>query len=469
MTQGQALSPLESAFLHVESERTPMHMASIAIFEAGPLTDERGRLRIDDLRRLISSRLDLVPKLRQTARPGLLHEAPPVWEDDPDFDITEHVRLRGLPQPGTDGELSRLCGEILAAPLDRDRPLWELIFIEGLSDQRVALVEKLHHSMADGIAAAELATVLLDLSPDPPPVDQPGRWVPASSPSIALGAARDLLRLGDLSLRVAAWGGWTLIHPLRRSKQWIRLGQAIGTLVRPRLIAPRSSLNASIGPSRQVHFVRMSLSQARDVAHGNDATINDVVLTIVAGGLHELLACRGEITASSELQALVPVGLDPGQGRGLANKVSALFVRLPVGLNDPIALLRAVSSDTRRDKADHQELAAGLFLRLLEPVPQTLLATGAGFVQHQPFFNLIVTNVPGPAVPLYVLGAKLLEVFPIVPLAGNQGLGVAAFSYEGRLNLGILSDPSVCPDIDAFCRGARSTMRDLVASRRAGR
>jgi WS/DGAT/MGAT family acyltransferase len=215
--------------------------------------------------------------------------------------------------------------------------------------------------------------------------------------------------------------------------------------------------------------VRFRLDQVRDVAHFNNATINDAVLTIVAGGLHELLERRGDLTSDSELQALVPVGLENKNGRGLANKVSAYFVRLPVGVEDPVLVLREVSLDTKRNKAQHQELAAGVFLQLLEPLPQSLLARGAGLIQHQPFFNLIVTNVPGPTIPLYVLGAKLLEAFPIVPLAGNQGLGVAALSYEGQLNLGVFSDPTICPDIEAFCYGARSTFRDLVESCGVGR
>jgi WS/DGAT/MGAT family acyltransferase len=469
MILDQSLSPLDAAFLYVESDRTPMHMATVALFEAGPLEDENGKVRIDELRRLISSRLDLVPKLRQKAHPGLMHEAPPVWMDDPTFDISQHVRCCRLAEPGTEQELGRLCGEILAAPLDRSRPLWELIFVDGLSDHRIGLVEKLHHSMADGLAAAELATVLLDLSPHVETVDHSSHWVPSASPSVVQGTARDLLRLGELSIQVAAWGGWTLLHPIRRAKGWLRTGRAIGTLLGPRTIAPRSPLNAQIGPTRQLHFVRLRLDQVRDVAHFNNATINDAALTIVAGGLHELLERRGDLTADSELQALVPVGLEIKKGRGLANKVSAYFVRLPVGVEDPVSVLREVSLETKRNKAQHQELAAGIFLQLLEPLPQSLLARGAGLIQHQPFFNLIVTNVPGPTIPLYVLGAKLLEAFPIVPLAGNQGLGVAALSYEGQLNLGVFSDPTICPDIEAFCYGARSTFRDLVESCGVGR
>jgi WS/DGAT/MGAT family acyltransferase len=316
--------------------------------------------------------------------------------------------------------------------------------------------------MADGIAAAELATVLLDLSPDPPEVGVPGQWNPSSPQSFIDGAVRDLLRLGELTIQAASWGGRALVHPLRQARESFRLAQAVATLVRPRTLAPRSSLNTEIGPRRSVDFVRLGLEEVRNVAHSNGATMNDVLLTIVSGGLHRLLESRGELTATSQLQALVPVGLGDSEGRGLANKVSAYFVRLPVGDADPTSGLHAVSERMRWNKEQHQELAAGTFLQLLDPVPQQVLARVVGLVQHQPFFNLIVTNVPGPPVPLYALGAKLLEIFPIVPLAGNQSLGVAAMSYEGQLNLGVFADPDACPDVNAFCEGARSTLRVLA-------
>ena len=178
-----------------------------------------------------------------------------------------------------------------------------------------------------------------------------------------------------------------------------------------------------------------------------------MLLTVVAGGLRDLLMKRNELTENAELQVLVPVGQVKAESRGLANDVSALFVRLPIGMNDPVTVLKTVSAEVGRDKQRHQALAAATALRLLEPLPQNLLAAAAGIVQHQPFFNLVVTNVPGPPVPLYALGAKLLEAFPLMPLLGNQSLAVAALSYEGQLSLGVLSNPATCPDVDIFCAG----------------
>ncbi len=235
------------------------------------------------------------------------------------------------------------------------------------------------------------------------------------------------------------------------------------------MFAPRSSLNAQITEARSVEFVRLPFRDVRDVADAFDVTINDVLLAIVGGGLHDLFKSRGELSGKSEVQALVPVGLVNAEGRGLANDVSALFVRLPIGTDDPVTLLRAVSAKVGEDKRRHQALATITVLRLLEPLPQGVLAVAAEILQHQPFFNLVVTNVPGPPVPLYALGSKLLEAFPIVPLAGNQSMAVAALSYEGQLNLGVLSDPVTCPDVEVFCAGVVANFQSLVAqSKRTG-
>jgi diacylglycerol O-acyltransferase / wax synthase len=320
--------------------------------------------------------------------------------------------------------------------------------------------------MADGLAASELATVLLDLSPVPPQSEEVRPWRPDARPPPWRVALDDLLRLADLPVRAAKWYGQSILHPIRRTREMADLVSAVSTLATSKIIAPRSSLNDPITQARSVTFIRLPFEQVHDVARSFEVTINDVLLTVVAGGLHDLLMTRDELTENSELQLLVPVGLVNAEGRGLANSVSALFVRLPVGMEDPVTVLKTVSAEVGMDKRRHQALAAATALRLLEPVPQNLLAAAAGIVQHQPFFNLIVTNVPGPPVPLYALGAKLLEAFPLMPLAGNQSLSVAALSYEGQLNLGVLSDPATCPDVEVFCGGVRSYLKALIEQSR---
>jgi WS/DGAT/MGAT family acyltransferase len=367
-----------------------------------------------------------------------------------------------LPSPGTEQQLFDLCSELLAQPLDRTRPLWDLAFVTGLEGRRVAVIERLHHSMADGIAAAELATVLLDISPDPSVQEPSSPWVAAPAPPVLTGALSDLVALSTILMRVPAWIGWGVVHPFRRAAGMEAKGRAVVSLVRSGLIAPRLPLNRPNGARKQFHVFRMDLPAVRRVARANgSAKVNDVVLAVVAGGLRAMLGLAEAGSAPTSALALVPVGLDTGEGRAMANRVSALFVRLPLDDSDPRTVLRTIVTQTGEAKRDHQEVAAGAALELLDPLPQGVLAFGSRFIRRQPFFNLIVTNVPGPSFPLYALGAQMSEAFPVVPLIGNQGLGVAALSYLDSINLGLFSDPDVCPDIAAFCRGAQETFTVL--------
>jgi WS/DGAT/MGAT family acyltransferase len=457
------LSPLDSIFLNVESDRTPMHIVSIAFFEAAPLLDERGGLRIEDLRQLISSRLELIPKLRRVARRAALREAPPTWADQANFDIANHVTRRRLAAPGSDEQLLALCAQVVSSPLDQDRPLWELTFVEGLESGQIALIEKLHHSMADGIAAAELALVLLDVSPECAVQPPEPEWRPDIPAPFVVNATRDLWRLGEIGVRVGAWAGWSALHPLRRARLWSTKLGAVAGMLNAGLLAPPSPLNQQIGAERQIRLVRLPLEDVRTVAHERGGTVNDVVLTLVTHGLRKMVGSDGWNNEET-MNALVPVGLATGPNRGIANHVSALLVKLPVGSPDAEQTFETISAQTKRQKQQHQEIVADAGLRILEPLPQTALAGLSWLVEHQPFFNLIVTNVPGPNVPLYALGARMLHAFPLVPLIGNQGLGVAALSYLDQLNLGLLADPTVCADLDSFCEGIDEAFRGLVSA-----
>lgn len=461
MSPAPALTPLDAAFLYIESDTTPLQMATVGIFEGAPFYDERGVFRLTDIRRLIESRLSMAPKLRQRPQKGLFGQAPPRWVDHPDFDIAEHVRVWRLDPPASEAELTKLCADLMAVPLDRSRPLWDLTFIEGLEGDRVALFERIHHAMADGLAAAELATVLLDLSPSPPPPSHQNPWRPDRAAASWRTAAHDLMDLAKLPLGVAKWSVDSLAHPIRRVRELSSFGVGVGTVVRPSLVAPSTSLTGHISAQRKLQLLRFSLEDVRNVAHCFDATINDVVLTMAAGGLRALLAERAELPADGDVQALVPVGLVDAEGRGLGNDVSALFIRLPVRTSDPVRRLRAIAREVGKNKRHHQALAATTLLRALEPVPQGILAMGARLINHQPFFNVIVTNVPGPPVPLYALGARLLEAFPVLPLVGNQSLAVAILSYDGKLDFGVLSDPLACPDVVVFTDGVQMCLESL--------
>jgi WS/DGAT/MGAT family acyltransferase len=459
----ETLSPLDSFFLYLESARTPMHTGSVGIFEGAPMRDRRGRLRMRAIRSEVDSRLHLVPKLRQRVRFPLFGEASPVWVDDPDFDVANHVLETFLPSPGTEAQLLEFSANLMSLPLDRGRPLWEIWFVDGLAGDRVALVEKLHHSMADGLAGVELATVLLDLERRPlhshaPPPD----WQPSPPPSRVTAVTRDVIRRATLLMKVGAGALEVLHHPVRAGREAARYGEALSTVASRRSIAPRCSLNTEIGEKRRLVVVRQPMDELHHAQWRFGVTINDLLLAAVAAGVHDLLAGRGEDVEGGSVQVLVPVGTQHHGDHKLGNQVSAMIVRLPIGDADPIDRLHAVSRTEARCKRHHQALVGELLLDLLEPWPQPALAAATRLVHRQPFVNLVVSNVPGPGLPLYAMGSLMLEAIPIVPLAGNLSVGIAALSYEGQLTIGIFADPDACPDVSVLAEGMSRAFAEVV-------
>ncbi len=447
-----------------------MHMGSVGIFEGAPLHDRHGVMRTGAVRAEIESRLHLVPKLRRTVRFAHFGVVKPMWVDDPDFDIADHVREATLPSPGTEGDLRALCAELMARPLRRERPLWEIWVIDGLQGGRVAMLEKLHHSMADGLAGVELVTVLFDLDRHPPGSHHAvSPWRPAPPPRLPSVAAQELGRLCTAPLRLAVGAVSAVRHPVRSGREAAHYADALASLVTRRSIAPSSSLNAVVGSGRHVAFVRHPLPELHRVAVGLGVTLNDVLLTAVAEGVHDLLSARGEAVEGRIVQVLVPVGADHHGDHRLGNQVSAMLVRLPIGRCDPVDRLRLVAQAQASVKQHHSALAAALLLQLLEPWPQPAMAAAARLIHRQPFFNVVVTNVPGPNVPLYVLGARMLEAFPLVPIAGNLSVGIASLSYDGQLTVGLLADPEACPDADVLARGIDRSFTTLVAVAGGGR
>jgi diacylglycerol O-acyltransferase / wax synthase len=464
----ELLRPLDAAFLAMETPRTPMHMGSIGIFEAGPLRDGCGRLRMDDIRAEVQSRLHLVPKLRKRVRFPLASQSAPLWVDDPHFDITAHVLHSTLSDPGDEDQLLARCAALMSKPLDRDRPLWQIWVIDGLSDDRVALMEMLHHSMADGLAGVELASVLLDLAPRSAHAAASSPWRPLPPPGDLSVAAGQLGRLGSSIGRLVAATSRSLRHPSALSRALRNHERAFTNLASAGLLPSRCSLNVPVGHDRGVLAVRRSMEDLQRAEHHFGVTVNDLLLTAIAAGLHDLFASRGEATDGRTARILVPVATDHHEDRALGNRVSVMVVRVPVGDLDPVRRLRAVAAEERSCKDHHQALATELVLSSLDAWLPAAVSAASGLVHHQPFVNLVVTNVPGPAVPLYVLGARMLEVIPLVPLGGNLSVGVAALSYDGQLGLGIMFDPVACPDADVLAAGIRRCFEELATLARRG-
>ena len=441
------LSAQDASNLRVEARGLPMHFAGLAILEGAPLCDSRGHLRLATVRAAVEARMHLAPRLRQVLyRPGL-GLGPPLWVDDPRFDITRHVQTRPVPPPGDEAALLTTVQELNEPSLERSRPLWEVWFLTGLAGGRVAMLIRLHHVVADGIAALALLGSLFDFAPTtPPPVPPP--WKPAPIPS-----SRDLF---DDNLRhrgmVVARAMSSLLHPAR----WWRRARAALPSLRQTLregLASRCSLNGPLGTRRRLLLARADLERVREAAHAHGAKVNDVVLAAISGGARELLQARDELAPGMVIRATVPVSertsADPSPS---GNLVAMMVVPLPVGELDPVLRLERITKETAERKRRP--------LRQWAHFPSLLI----GVMNHQRLVNLFTSNVPGPPTAMYLAGAEVLEVFQIGPLQGNVRLSAGVLSYAGRLNFDIVADADSLPDLAAFGAGLRRTLEELGAA-----
>jgi len=460
------LSALDAAFLAAESPTTPMHVGSVAIFEGGPYHDDDGRFRIGEVRAQIEERMHLLTRFRQRVVDVPFGLGRPVWADDPEFDIDRHVRLLTLGPPGTDRQLHELCEYLHMVLLDRTHPLWELWFVDGLSGGRVALIEKVHHAMVDGVSGVDVAAALMALSPEvkrfePPP------WDPRPLPNPLALAATALVDLLAEPFRFGQAMTRSIVHPRRTLSGLKGVGRATTTLLSSQTIAPRSSLNRPIGKNRRFEVVRQTMAGIDEIRSELGGTVNDVVLAAVTGGLRELLVRRGE-PLDRPLEALVPVSLrTDGEHMTLGNRVAAMLVPLPIAEADAGARLDAIRAAVGLRKERNQAAVSAALLDTTDHWPALLAAKTAGQIHRQPLVNVVVTNVPGPPFPLYAGGARMLEVAPIVPLGGNLDVSIGILSYDGQLTIGLFADADTCPDVGVLAEGIEEAffeMRLLTAA-----
>jgi WS/DGAT/MGAT family acyltransferase len=413
-----------------------------------------------------------VPRYRQKLAFPRLEAGRPFWVDDPNFNLDYHVRHTALPKPGSEEQLRALAGRIFSQRLDRSKPLWEVWIVHGLEGGRFALISKTHHALVDGVAGVDIATVLFDLSPLPDEVEDEDDWKPEPEPSGVDLVAEGVKGLVRTPFSLAGRAVGALQHPgetLERVREAAEgLGEVVWAGLNP---APDVPLNVEIGPHRRVRWVQSRLSDFKEVKNGLGGTVNDAVLAVVAGALRRWLQDRGVRTDGVELRALVPVSIRSEDERGtLGNRIAAMRGPLPVYVDDPVERLQVVREGMGELKESKQALGAEVIAGLTDFAPPTLLAQASRLNFSTRLFNLIVTNVPGPQFPLYLLGREMEEIVPIAFLPENHALAVAIMSYNGKVDFGLLADYDAMPDIDAFAAHLEESLAELVeAARKAGR
>src|SRR3954447_17837358 len=447
------LSAVDAAFLHQESPTTQMHIGGVIVIE-GPAPP------FDDPREHVRSRLPLVPRYRQKLAAPPFGIGRQLWIDDPAFNLDYHVRHTALPRPGGDDALRRLIGRLFAQRLDRTKPLWELWFVEGFPGGRTALISKTHHSLVDGISGVDLATVLFDLDPEPRST-APDRWQPRPEPTGAELAAASLRNAVRLPFR-AVEGLGRVPSELAEAREAIEgLGEVVWAGLNP---PPDTPLNVRIGPHRRFEVAPARLEDLKQIKDAFGGTVNDVVLAVVAGALQRWFHARGLRTEGLELRACVPVSVRTADERGaLGNRLTQLVAPLPIGVRDPVERLRLISESMAGVKDSKQALGAQVIAGAQEFAPPTLLAQASRLNFSTRFFNLLVTNVPGPQVPLYVLGRKIEAVFPVPFLAGDRALAIAVMSYDGGMGFGLLGDLDSMPDLVVVANGIEESLAELLA------
>jgi WS/DGAT/MGAT family acyltransferase len=460
MTQqhGDRLTAVDASFLAQEGPTSHMHVGAVMIFDGPPPA-------YDDLADHVRSRLHLVPRFRQKLAFPPLETGRPLWVDDPSFNLEYHVRDTALPAPGSEEQLRALAARVHSQALDRTKPLWEMWLVQGLEGGRFALLSKTHHALVDGVSGVDLATVLFDLQPTPAEIEHPDTpWRPRRTPSGIDMAARGVRALAALPFDAAARAVGAAARPgdaLAGTREALEgIGEVVWAGLNP---APETPLNVEIGPHRRFLWVRYELSDFKRVKQAFGGTVNDVVLTVVSGALQRWLRSRGVRTEGLELRALVPVSIRArDEHHQLGNRLAAMRAPLPVYVEDPVARLRVVRQAMDGLKESKQAVGAEVLAGMQALAPPTVLAQASRLNFSTRLFNLLVTNVPGPQLPLYILGRRLRDLFPVAFLPKRHALAVAVMSYDGGMDFGLLGDYDALPDIERLAGMFDDSLAELL-------
>lgn len=457
------LTALDNSFLLLERDNAYMHVASTQIYDGSALRDRGSSIGLDQLRKLTAASLHRIPRYRQKLS-WIPFQNRAVWRDDDRFNIDYHIRHTALPRPGTDAQLKRLSARIMQQHLDRSRPLWELWLVDGLENDRFAVISKAHHCMIDGVSGVDLLKILMSPTPEQEIPTEP-LYVPRPGPS-----GIDLLR-DELTRRLRLpFDAFQDIRHFVDEAQDVRrellvraraLAETLGTTLSRTSETP---FNQTIGPHRRFDWITMDLEEVKRIHRTLGGSLNDVVLSIATGAIRRFLQHRRVDPDDIEFRIMAPVSVrSENEGGTLGNRVSAWLLDLPVDKSDPRARLDAIRTRTSELKKSKQAVAASMLTQAADWGSSTLLALGARNVTRMLPFNMVITNVPGPQLPLYTLGAQMLEVFPHVPLLDNLGLGIALMSYDGKLCWGFNADYDLVPDLADFLKYINASYEELHA------
>jgi len=437
------MSAQDAAFLYFERSNAPLHIGSVAIFE--------GSVPFDRIRESLDSRMHLIPRYRQRPVFPPLYAAHPTWDDDPSFSVDRHVRLVELLRPGSAQQLTKLAGELFAPMLPRDRPLWSIDVIHGLEGDRTAYVSRVHHCMVDGVSGIELLLATLDLSPrwaPTPPPPQP--WRPKAPPNPAQAWAEAVADQWNSSLRAATEFQTDMLNPRGQFRRLSDFGRALQVALPAAMTrATPAPWNGEISGRRCTAWTDVSFQEVRAIRSRLGGTVNDVVLTIIGGALGRYVAARGEPIRGRTVRLQIPVNVRAEDERGaLGNRVSQMLPSIPLDITDPPARLRAVRAEMEQLKAQDEAGAFETLSRMIANTPAIYHALAGMRGIPAGLINLVCTNIPGPMIPLYSVGHRMLAHYPLVPLAADLGVGVGVTSYDNRLYFGIMADPTLVPDVD---------------------
>ena len=459
MANPDRLSGLDASFLSLERSGAHMHVGSVLVFEgeAPPY---------DEFVAKLEQRLHLVPRYRQKLAFPPLVQGRPVWIDDPHFNARYHVRHTALPAPAGEEELRSLAGRIFAQALDRSKPLWEIWLVDRVGEDSFALISKTHHALVDGVSGVDISTVLFDLEPDPPEPDPAPPWYPRPEPSPAVLLAQSVAERASAPLDAARGALGAARHPERAVAGG---GKAVGGLAAMAAAglagAPPSPLNVRIGSHRRFAWVDADLERFKAIKSALGGTVNDVVLAAVTGALRAFAIRRGRDVAGMELKAMVPVSVRADTERGaLGNRVAAMYAPLPLYAEDAKERFDIIHEAMGGLKESGQAVGAEVLTRLAGFAAPTVLDQASRLQTRQRFFNLVVTNVPGPQFPLYLQGRRLRAFYPQVPLTLNTALGIAIMSYDGRLGFGLLGDYDAMPDLEEVAADLERSIDELAAA-----